>query len=183
MENNLRPVKNYLRLRLRPQHGSQFWVRFPQFHPLQGQLRFHCWAFPNWDARKLHGLWRRQEWNAKHTDVGLTSSAVLLLRHSSRLASALLNTFTYFFLFICFFFLPCSISSFPYIFFPFSFFSLSISSFSHPFSWFSVSSFILPSLLSFICLEQIFKSINPLQQRDCVEAASEPADVVGPGFQ
>lgn len=37
--------------------------------------------------------------------------------------------------------------------------------------------------LLFICLEQIFKSINPLQQRDCVKEASEPADVVGPGFQ
>lgn len=130
MENNLRPVKNYLRLRLRPQHGSQFWVRFPQFHPLQGQLRFHCWAFPNWDARKLHGLWRRQEWNAKHTDVGLTSSAVLLLRHSSRLASALLNTFTYFFLFICFFsslvlFLHSPIFSFLCLFLPFHLFFLS----------------------------------------------------------
>lgn len=54
--------------------------------------------------------------------------------------------------------------------------STSCPRFSPPF----IHSFLPPS---FICLEQIFKSINPLLRRARTRAASEPAHVEGPGFQ
>lgn len=153
-------------------------------------------TFLRWDELRGNGLVRRQGWNLKHATLGLhachiwcwykalsVGPALLLNTAVGSLAStslcALYNSPYFLFLSLLNFFFLLFLASFFLCFFP-----LTFSLLSPPSGWFSSTlSFVYSSLLSFICLEQIFKSINPLQQRDCVEAASEPADVVGPGFQ